>query len=285
VATDIALNDQRLICTRLAGMIQPAQANRVVAPDGRLLQRPGQGGVILGIGLGDPAGGWQADHLEPGVTVGHPEPAANQAFQVLSCVGNRVVMLDGPAAGAEGVVYGKHGGVLVIFAPDAIARIAPGERVAVEAVGVGIKVADEPDLACHSCAPNLLRRLLSRAADDRLSVPVVAILPPEAAAAGIGMAVERFNMDLQDDQSPVAERARDLRFGDVVALLDHDHRFGRQYRPGWLAIGVIAHGHAIGGGHGFGFATLFSAPKSRVAVVQDRDARLDRLLDLPWQAA
>jgi hypothetical protein len=285
VATDVALNDLRLVRSRLAGVVLPAQANRVVAPDGRLLQRPGQGGVIPGLGLGDPAGGWQADHLEPGVTLGHPDPAANQAFQVLACVGNRVVMLDGPAAGAEGVVYGKHGGVLAMFAPDALARIAPGERVAVEAAGVGLTVEEEPDLACHSCAPDLLHRLLARAADQRLSVPVVTILPPEAAAAGIGMAVERFNMDLQDDQPPVDERMRDLRFGDVVALSDHDHRFGRQYRRDWLAIGVIAHGHAIGGGHGFGFTTLLSAPTSRLAVVQDPNARLDRLLDLPWPPA
>jgi hypothetical protein len=284
VATDVALNDLRLVRSRLAGVVLPAQANRVVAPDGRLLQRPGQGGVIPGLGLGDPAGGWQADHLEPGVTLGHPDPAANQAFQVLACVGNRVVMLDGPAAGAEGVVYGKHGGVLAMFAPDALARIAPGERVAVEAAGVGLTVEEEPDLACHSCAPDLLHRLLARAADQRLSVPVVTILPPEAAAAGIGMAVERFNMDLQDDQPPVDERMRDLRFGDVVALSDHD-RFGRQYRRDWLAIGVIAHGHAIGGGHGFGFTTLLSAPTSRLAVVQDPNARLDRLLDLPWPPA
>jgi hypothetical protein len=285
VVTSVVLNDRRLVRSRIAGVVLPAQANRVVATDGRLVQRPGQGGVVPGIGLGDSAGGWEADHLEPGVTLGHPDPAANQAFQILACVGNRAVMLDGPAAGAEGVVYGKHGGVLAMFAPDALARIAPGERVAVEAVGVGLSVADEPDLACHSCAPDLLRRLLSRAADGLLSVPVIAILPAEAAAAGIGMAVQRFNMDLHDDQPPVVDRTRDLRFGDVVALEDHDHRFGRQYRPDWLAIGVIAHGHAVAGGHGFGFATLLSAPKNRLAVVQDSDARLDRLLDLPWQMA
>ena len=283
MATDVVLNDRRLVRSRLAGVVLPAQANRLIAPDGRLVQRPGQGGVVPGIGLGDPAGGWQADHLEPGVTLGHPDPAANQAFQVLACVGNRAVMLDGPAAGAEGVVYGKHGGALAMFAPGALAKIAPGERVAIEAVGVGLAVEGEPDLACHSCAPDLLRRLLSRAADGRLSVPVVTILPPEAAAAGIGMAVRRFNMDLQDDQPPVVERARDLRFGDVVALSDHDHRFGRQYRPDWLAIGVIAHGHAVGGGHGFGFATLLSAPKGRLALMQDPAAGLDRLLGLPWR--
>ena len=34
------------------------------------------------------------------------------------------------------------------------------------------------------------------------------------------MAVRRFNMDLQVDRPPVVERARDLRFGDVVALTD-----------------------------------------------------------------
>ncbi len=145
----IRSNRERLVRTRLGARVQPARANQAVAPDGRLMQRPGQGGVVLGIGLGDRAGGWQADHLEPGVTLGHPDPAANHAFQVLCCVGNRATMLEGPAAGASGLVYGKHGGVLATFAPEELEKIAPGERVAIEAVGVGLEVEGEPDLAAR----------------------------------------------------------------------------------------------------------------------------------------
>jgi hypothetical protein len=64
--------------------------------------------------------------------------------------------------------------------------------------------------------------------------------------------------------------------------MDHDHRFGRQHSRGWLAIGVIAHGHAIAGGHGFGFTTLFSAPQNRIELREDAAARLDQLLALLW---
>jgi hypothetical protein len=279
VATEaIRLNLERLVRMRLGARVQPARANQVVAPDGRLVQRPGQGGVVLGIGLGDPAGGWEADHLEPGVTLGHPDPATNHALQVLSCVGNRATVLDGPAAGAAGIVYGKHGGVLATFEPHQLEKIAPGERVAIEAVGVGLEVEDEPEVAVHSCAPELLTKLLrGRDGAGRIEVPVVAVLPAEAAAAGIGMAVDRFNMDLEDGQPGIVERAQGLRFGDLVGLEDHDHRYGRQYRRGWLAVGIIAHGRSLGGGHGFGFTTLLSGPAGRLALVRSDGARLERL--------
>lgn len=281
----IRLNSDRLLRTKLSGVIQPTRANEVVGRDGRVETLPGQGGVVLGIGLGDRAGGWRADHLEPGISLGHPDPAANRALQILSCVGNRVVMLDGPAAGAEGIVYGKHGAVLALFADADVARMAPGEWATIEAQGVGLALDAEPDLVCHSCSPALLQRLLhGHDATGRLTVPVRATLPAEAAAAGLGMMPQRFNIDLHTDQPPVAALAQDLRFGDVVAVRDQDHRFGREYRAGWLAVGVIVHGVCIGGGHGFGFTTLFSAPAERICLVVAPQATLARLLDLPWVA-
>jgi hypothetical protein len=273
------LNAGRLVRTRLSAIIQPTRANAAVAPDGRLQIRPGQGGVALDIALGSPAGGWVADHLEPGVSLSHPDPAANSALQTLACVGNRVTMVDGPAAGAEGVVFGKHGAVLAMFAGTDLARIAPNEWAVVVAEGVGLTVAGEPDVVCHSCSPRLLERLLvGRDTGGRLRVLIRRILPAETAAAGIGMPVWRFNMDLHVDQEPLAELSRDLRFGDIVAVQDQDHRFGRQYRKGWLCVGVIAHGVSIAGGHGFGFMTLLTAPSDRIVLEEADDAALDRLL-------
>ena len=275
----IVLNAGRLVRTRLSAIIQPTRANAAVAPDGRLQVRPGQGGVALGIALGSPAGGWVADHLEPGVSLSHPDPAANSALQTLACVGNRVTMVDGPAAGAEGVVFGKHGAVLAMFAGADLARIAPSEWAVIVAQGVGLAVEGEPDFVCHSCSPRLLERLLvGRDARDRLRVLIRRVLPAETAAAGIGMPVWRFNMDLHVDQGPLAELTGDLRFGDIVAVQDQDHRFGRQYRKGWLCVGVIAHGVSIAGGHGFGFMTLLTAPSDRIVLEQTDDAALGRLL-------
>ena len=275
----IALNAGRLVRTRLSAIIQPTRANAAVSPDGRLQVRPGQGGVALGIALGSPAGGWVADHLEPGVSLSHPDPAANSALQTLACVGNRVTMVDGPAAGAEGVVFGKHGAVLAMFAGADLARTAPGEWAVVVAEGVGLAVEGEPDFVCHSCSPQLLERLLvGRDAEGRLRVLIRRVLPAETAAAGIGMPVWRFNMDLHVDQEPFAELTHDLRFGDIVAVQGQDHRFGRQYRKDWLCVGVIAHGVSIAGGHGFGFMTLLTAPSDRIVLEEADDAALGRFL-------
>jgi hypothetical protein len=183
----------------------------------------------------------------------------------------------------KGVVTGKHGAVLIAFSPDETALLRPGDWMAIETCGVGLAIDNEPDIACHSCSPGLLEALVpGRAVDGRLHVRVVAELPAEAAAAGIGMPVSMFNIDFQVDQPPVDALAEGLRFGDVVALLDHDHRWGRQVRAGWVAVGVIAHGHSVAGGHGLGMITLLSGPADRFVLERSPDATLNRLIPFPW---
>src|ERR1700733_6033847 len=112
VATEPPTNTASLVRTRLAGVVSPASANAVVSPGGLAEVLPGQGGVLTSVQLGDAATGWCSDHLEVGASVRHPEPAADQALQVLACVGNQAVVLDGPAARARGMVAGKHGALL-----------------------------------------------------------------------------------------------------------------------------------------------------------------------------
>jgi hypothetical protein len=272
-------NAGRLVTTRLSAWVQAAAANCIVAPSGAVKTLPGQGGVVTGIDLGDRAGSWIGDHVEPGLSLGHPDPAANRALRALSCAGNPVVMLDGPAAGAKGVVYGKHGAVLAMFAQADLARIAPGERVSIDAEGVGLALDDAPDVVLHSCSSALLHRWL-QARDDggRIVVPVAAILPPVAAAAGIGMPAAMFNMDLHIYAEPVASAAANLRFGDIVAVLDQDHRYSRRFAKGWVAVGVISHGEAGAGGHGHGLMTLLTAPMEQVTLQLSSGACLATLL-------
>jgi hypothetical protein len=258
----LATNARRLAAVRLAARVTPGALNQAVAPDGRLEALAGQGGVVTGIGLGDRGLGWVGDHVEPGVSLADPDPLVNRAIQVLSCVGNRVAVLDGPAAGAEGMVYGKHGAVLAMLPPAALARIAPGERVAIDAVGCGLAIEGRPDVACLSASPRLLERWLPGLDEGgRLIVPVRTVLPAEAAAAGIGMPSARFNMDLNSGEGEVEPLARDLAFGDLIAVADQDHRHGRRLQRGRLAIGVICHGRTIAGGHGLGFMTLLTGPR------------------------
>ena len=272
-----ATNASRLLLTRVSGQVTQAGANDVVGPDGIRLIRPGQGGIVLDVDLGSPAGGWESDHLEPGASLSNPDDAANRALQILACIGNRATVASGAAAGAVGTVVGKHGAVLVRFAQENLRLLAPGDWVTIDAKGVGTVVDDTPDVAVRSCSPALLTALL-RPNNGRFRVEVAALLPAEAAAAGIGMPSDHLNLDLEVGSPPLASMAGGLRFGDVVALADHDHTHGRLLRPDWLTIGIIAHGRSVGGGHGFGFVTVVTGPAERFDVVFATEANLRALL-------
>ena len=100
--------------------------------------------------------------------------------------------------------------------------------------------------------------------DGRLEVHVAARIPAEAIGAGAGMISEYANTDLMgayaglgDDLSLGLEG---LRVGDIVALADADHRYGRGYQAGYLTIGVMSTGQCMLFGHGPGPSTLLSGP-------------------------
>jgi hypothetical protein len=277
----VATNTANLVTTRLKAQIQPASANQVVRPDGVLTTLPGQGGIVTGIGLGDVAGKWRGDHVEPGVSLGHPDPQAYHAIRFLSCVGNKVEVLGGPVNGARGMVFGKHGAVLAMFAPEVLARLAPGDWIGIDAQGIGLADDEQPDITFHSCSP-ALHGAMAKQAGRKLQIDVAAILPSIAAAAGIGMPAAMFNMDLHTSSAPVAGMAEDLRFGDLVAVMDQDHRIGRRHRKGWAMVGIISHGAATGGGHGLGLMTLLTAPAECLKLEVGGKTNITDLLPLPW---
>ena len=73
----------------------------------------------------------------------------------------------------------------------------------------------------------------------------------------------------------------DLRIGDVVAMTDQDHRFGRGSRSGSCAIGIVAHGVGVIPGHGTGVITIMSGPRERFALEADGGANVGTSLGLP----
>jgi hypothetical protein len=290
---DVTSNADRLITQVLAGEVWPPLADRHgfrVDPDGRAFLLPGMGGVTLGVHCGDPATGYAGDHVEPGLSVRHREPAANYALQFLSCIGNTVTVSSGPAAGAEGFVIGQHAYVLVDMAEGQLRQVTTGDQVTVLAIGQGLALADHPDVVVKNCSPRLLAALAGGTrADRRLEVHVAARIPAAAIGAGAGMASEYANTDLMgayaglgDDLSLGLEG---LRVGDIVALPDQDHRFGRGYREGWLSIGVISTGSCQLFGHGPGPSTIMSGPATAFHLVDDADANIGVMAGHPAGAA
>ena len=286
----VTTNADRLVRQVLAGEIWPPLADRHayrVGPDGQPFLLPGMGGVTLDVHCGDPATGYASDHLEPGASIRHRDPNANMALQFLTCVGNQVQVVSGPAAGAVGHVIGQHAYVLADFdaaaegpgKSDTAAELTTGDAVTVLAVGQGLVLSDHPQVVVKNCDPGLLAAMPGGTRPDgRLEVHVAARVPPEAIGAGAGMASEYANTDLMGAYAGLGPDLslglEGLRIGDLVALVDADHRYGRGYRPDYLTIGVISTGQCMMFGHGPGPSTLLSGPASAFCLVDDVDANL-----------
>jgi len=278
----VTTNADRLVRQVLAGEIWPPLADRHayrVGPDGQPFLLPGMGGVTLDVHCGDPATGYASDHLEPGASIRHRDPGANMALQFLTCVGNQVTVVSGPAAGATGHVIGQHAYVLADFADATAAELTTGDAVTVLAVGQGLALPGHPQVVVKNCAPGLLAAMPGGTRPDgRLEVHVAARVPAEAIGAGAGMASEYANTDLMGAYAGLGPDLslglEGLRIGDLVALADADHRYGRGYRPDYLTIGVISTGQCMMFGHGPGPSTLLSGPAGAFCLVDDVDANL-----------
>jgi Domain of unknown function (DUF4438), N-terminal/Domain of unknown function (DUF4438), C-terminal len=282
----VTTNAARLVRQVLTGEVWPPLADRHayrVGPDGQPFLLPGMGGVTLDVHCGDPATGYASDHLEPGASIRHRDPGANMALQFLTCVGNQVRVASGAAAGATGHVIGQHAYVLADFTGAAAAELTTGDAVTVLAVGQGLALPDHPQVVVKNCAPDLLAAMPGGTRPDgRLEVHVAARVPAEAIGAGAGMASEYANTDLMGAYAGLGADLslglEGLRIGDLVALADADHRYGRGYRPDYLTIGVISTGQCMMFGHGPGPSTLMSGPASAFYLVDDYDANLARWL-------
>ena len=281
----VATSAARLVRQVLTGEVWPPLADRHayrVGPDGQPFLLPGMGGVTLDVHCGDPATGYASDHLEPGASIRHRDPGANMALQFLTCVGNQVRVVSGPAAGATGHVIGQHAYVLADFTGPA-AELTTGDAVTVLAVGQGLALPGHPQVVVKNCDPGLLAAMPGGTRPDgRLEVHVAARVPAEAIGAGAGMASEYANTDLMGAYAGLGADLslglEGLRIGDLVALADADHRYGRGHRPDYLTIGVISTGQCMMFGHGPGPSTLMSGPASAFYLVDDCDANLARWL-------
>jgi hypothetical protein len=250
---------------------------------GRPIILPGMAGVCYNVRVGSPVFTWAADHLEAAVSAGGAGPPPDAALQFLACVGNPVRVLTGPAAGGTGTVVGKHAFVLIDFPQQTLDLLGPGDRLLVRARGQGLRLLDFPDVALRSCSPELLDALPVRVRDGALEIAVAAEIPAFLMGAGIGMSSEWANCDVMLTRpDSVADLGYEhLRIGDVVAMTDQDHRYGRGSLSGSCAIGIVAHGIGVIPGHGTGVITIMSGPRERFALGADRSANVGTSLGLP----
>jgi hypothetical protein len=287
-------NVEKLIKISVMGEVASPTIRNVynVSATGKPQVLPGVGGITYNLRVGDAACGWEADHVEPGVSVENKEndarsgQAANTAFNVLSCVGNQAIVATGEAKGAKGVVTGKHGGiehVLVDFPSEVLENLLLGDRILVKAYGTGLKLADFPETKVLNMDPRLLEAWNPKPNGDKIEVPVTHIVPAAIMGSGLGAnQVNSGDYDIQLFDSGVVEQygLESLRLGDLVAIIDADHSFGRIYRQGAVSVGVVVHSNCVTAGHGPGVTTLMTSSDGKIVPQISQDANVASLLKL-----
>jgi hypothetical protein len=268
----------RLVTVNLLGLVEhPALSDSPyrVDRDGRCYVPTGDGGIVLGLELGDPVFGLVADHAAPGACLVHPDPAARRALASYACIGNQVRVRTGQAAGARGVVLGQRGEegrVIIGLAQADLARLRPADEVAVRARGQGLRPAGlRPDVTVMNLDPDLLTRLpvdLGGGTGAAVTVGVRLTAASRLAGNGIGRPAVSWDLDLQLPP-PGEDGGGDLAMGDLVAVDDIDARFNMGYRRGWVTVGVVVHGASPLPGHGPGITPILTGPAGALRPVPD----------------
>jgi hypothetical protein len=292
----LAINQEELICAAVLGQIAHPVAGvnpYRIGHDGLPRVLPATGGIALNQRIGDRCVGLAGDHIEPGVALHNNSrevigirQGPNLALLTYACVGNRACVVSGPCSGQWGLVTGKHGGVyhvLVDFPPAVLRRLRIGDRIQIYAMGLGLRLLEYPAIQVFNCSPALLQAWGIGAVGQRLQVPVTHAVPAHIMGSGLGKnTVWRGDYDIQLFDAATRHRYRldSLRFGDMVAILGGDVRFGPAYRQDRVTIGVIVHGDSTASGHGPGVTPLLTGPLAQLRPVRNARANLAEIFGI-----
>lgn len=283
-------NSDKVIEQAVLGKVSAPQVQKGrewrLGTDGVPHSLPGVGGITYNFKVGHSALDWAADHVEPGVSLKAEDGDANRALNMLACVGNVARVVSGAAEGAEGVVTGKHGGiehVLLDFPDETLEKLVIGDKIQVKSAGLGLQQMDFEDVDLMNMSPELLEKLELGENGDRLRVSVAHKIPAAFMGSGIGHSHALsgdYDLQMSDHEAFVEAGLNSLRIGDMVALIDQDHTYGRSFRKGAISVGVVVHSCCVQAGHGPGVTTLFTSASGAIEPVIDPEANLARILDI-----
>jgi hypothetical protein len=279
-------NVGNLVKTSVVGEISPPSASGYrINVEGKPMVLPGVGGITYNIRVGDLIAGWEADHVEPSVSIKFGGDQ-NAGLNTLACVGDEAVVITGDAKGEKGVVTGKHGGiehVLVDFPLSTMEKMVIGDKIMVKAFGVGLKIIDFPDVKVMNISPDFLEKIGLEQQGDMLVIPVTHKVPACVMGSGIGGNYSYsgdYDIQLFDKGIVKEYDLGSLRFGDLVAIIDADNSFGPIYRTGAITVGIVVHSDCVTAGHGPGVTRLFTSSNGKILPKMDPKANIANILKL-----
>lgn len=287
-------NEDRLVHFALQGnIIPPLCFGWEITREGHGKVYPSVGGISYNVKIGDSVFGFEADHVEPGVScIGGSfsdkrTANPNLSFNAFSCIGNEATILSGEAKGKKGVVTGHHGGVehvLIDFPDDVLAKLSYDDKILIRAVGLGLKLVDYPEVSVTGIDSQLLKKIpIQSGKKGPLQIPVVATVPAELMGSGLGHNDSfKGDYDIQTSDPSVLKKynLENLRFGDLVAIIDHEATFGWSYKKGAVSIAVVVHGNSFLAGHGPGVQTIFTSRTGQIEPQIDSKANLGTYLGI-----
>lgn len=252
---------------------------------------PSYGGITLNVQVGDTAFGLAGDHIEPGVSctanAEKPYDFPNNSLQMFSCVGNKAQIVSGDAKGETGTVIGHHGGsehIIVDFGKATKERMTYDDKIMIRAKGQGLVLKDYQSIKLFNLDPELLHQMTILPEDTgTLKVHVTTMVPASCMGSGLGRAhvgTGDYDVMTSDPESVKNYKLDQMRFGDFVALVDHDNSYGRAFVKGAVSIGIVVHSDCLLAGHGPGISTIMTCPTSLIEPVLDPYANIADLLKI-----
>lgn len=275
------INKEQLVKIAVSGSVDhPRVSGYYVGYDGKGRIPIGTGGIVYSHQIGDDCMNIAGDHIEPGISLAHPSAKENHALQTFACVGNEARILNGPMRGEKGMITGTHGGVdhtMVYFPPDVLEEMDGNETILVKAYGQGLKLLDHPDVYIMNLDPDLMEVMEIEEKEDGLHWPVVTTIPAYLMGAGLGSSTLMegdYDIMTQDEEANQQFHIDKLRFGDIIAIEDHDCQYGPHYKKGAMSIGVVVHSDSFTSGHGPGVTILATSKDGKIIPKKDPEANL-----------
>lgn len=292
MAKKFKTNENKLIKIAVQGRVAAAMqfGDFEVAHDGKPFTLPSTGGIVYNVKTGDSAFGWAGDHIEPGVSAlldeGRRSSKTNLGFNFLACVGNKAKIRNGDAKGAEGVVTGHHGGVehvTIDFDNDTLSRMSLDDKILIEGYGQGLQLLDFSDISLYNLDPQVLYKMPIKPVGAHLQIGVTTLIPAELMGSGMGhnnIGTGDCDVMTHDANTVKKYKLDKICLGDFVAIMDHDHTYGRTFRKGAVTIGIVVHANSALPGHGPGVSTLMTCANGSLKPVLDPRANLARILKI-----
>jgi Domain of unknown function (DUF4438), C-terminal len=131
--------------------------------------------------------------------------------------------------------------------------------------------------------PRFLKALNPKPRGNKLEVSVTHVVPAAVMGSGLGLNHAYsgdYDIQLFDKRVNKQYGFDKLRLGDVVAIIDADHTYGRIYRQGAVSVGIVVHTNCVSSGHGPGVTTLFTSSSGKIIPKIDGKANIASLLKL-----